>query len=197
VLFGLVLGALVSMPLTGRLIARWGSRTIALPAALAFCATLTLPALAPNYAALIAAAVLYGAVKGAVHVSINAQAITVENAIERPIISSVNGARRGGRGAAPGLAAVLIGFATVGFGIANLVPILFGVAGRPHENGAGPGLATVTTLGYFGFLSGPPVIGALAAFAGLPLAFGMVVVFGTIIASLGVSVVRPSSLKVS
>jgi len=56
VLFGLVLGALISMPLTGQLIARWGSRTIALPAALAFCATLTVLALAPNYATLIAAA---------------------------------------------------------------------------------------------------------------------------------------------
>ena len=47
--------------------------------------------------------------------------------------------------------AVLMGFTTVGFGIANLVPILFGVAGRMYENGAGPGLATVTTLGYSGF----------------------------------------------
>jgi MFS family permease len=76
------------MPLTGQLIARWGSRAIALPAALTFCATLTVLALAPNYATLIAAAVLFGAVKGAVDVSINAQAITVENAIGKPIISS-------------------------------------------------------------------------------------------------------------
>jgi MFS family permease len=337
VLFGLVLGALISMPLTGQLIARWGSRAIALPAALTFCATLTVLALAPNYATLIAAAVLFGAVKGAVDVSINAQAITVENAIEKPIISSFQAFwSLGGLGAAfllsiamnhgfpatllmlamavflllltlsafdrllsdrsplkneprgfswpdskllrlgglaflalfsegvlldwsavyahsvvnvsvavapmafaafalsmaagrfvgdlliarfgpivvlrvsgalmalgvgvavliPTWPAVLMGFTTVGFGIANLVPILFGVAGRMHEDGAGPGLATVTTLGYFGFLSGPPVIGALAAFAGLPLAFGMVVVFGTIIATLGVSVVRPS-LKIS
>ena len=333
VLFGLVLGALMSMPLTGHVIPRWGSRPIAVPAALAFCATLTLLALAPNYATLIAAAVLFGALKGAVDVSINAQAITVENAIEKPIISSFQAFwSLGGLGAAfflsiamshgssptllmlamaallflltlstydrlladtssaerephgfswpdskllrlgglaflalfsegvlldwsavyarnvanmslavapmafaafavcmaagrfagdlligrfgpivmlrvsgvlmalgvgvavliPSWPAVLIGFATVGFGIANLVPILFGVAGRAHENGAGPGLATVTTLGYFGFLTGPPVIGALAAFAGLPLAFVMVVVFGTIIATLGVSVVRPS-----
>jgi MFS family permease len=88
--------------------------------------------------------------------------------------------------------AVLLGFATVGFGIANLVPILFGAAGRAHEDGAGPGLATVTTLGYFGFLSGPPLIGVLAAFAGLPFAFTTVVIFGAIIATLGVSVIRPS-----
>jgi MFS family permease len=76
------------MPLAGQVIPRWGSRTIAVPALLAFCATLTLLALAPNYATLIAAAALFGALKGAVDVSINAQAITVENAIEKPIISS-------------------------------------------------------------------------------------------------------------
>jgi hypothetical protein len=86
--------------------------------------------------------------------------------------------------------AVLIGFAIVGFGIANLVPILFGVAGRAHKSGAGPGLATVTTLGWLGFLSGPPVIGFLPAFAGLPSAFIIVVIFATIIATFGVSIVR-------
>ena len=55
-----------------------------------------------------------------------------------------------------------------------------------------PGLATVTTLGYFGFLSGPPFIGALAAVAGLPFAFVTVIVFGATIATLGVSIVRRS-----
>ena len=91
----------------------------------------------------------------------------------------------------PAWPTVLVGFTTTGLGIANLVPILFGAAGRAHHDGAGPGLATVTTIGYFGFLSGPPIIGALAAFAGLPLAFVMVIVFGTIITTLGVAVIRP------
>jgi MFS family permease len=87
VLFGLVLGALISMPLTGQLIARWGSRAIALPAALTFCATLTVLALAPNYATLIASAVLFGAVKGAVDVD-QCAGYHGRNAIEKPIISS-------------------------------------------------------------------------------------------------------------
>jgi MFS family permease len=74
VLLGLVVGALISMPLTGQVIAARGSRTIAFGAALAFCAALCLLALAPNYAALIALALVFGALKGAVDVSINAQA---------------------------------------------------------------------------------------------------------------------------
>lgn len=332
VLFGLICGAMISMPLTGQIIARQGSRRIAFPAALGFSAALVFLALAPSYGLLITAATLFGALKGALDVSINAQAITVENAVARPIMSSFQAfwslggltaafglsmamnhgfsptllmllmagllfllalssfgrllpdgvspgkapkgfswpdsklLRLGGLAflalfsegvlldwsavyahqvasvsvaAAPvafaafalcmaggrfsgdfliaklgslqtlrisgGLMAigiatavifqswptVLAGFATVGFGVANLVPVLFGAAGRVHENGAGPGLATVTTLGYFGFLAGPPVIGALAAFAGFPLAFTSVVLFGIIIATFGVSVLRP------
>ena len=86
--------------------------------------------------------------------------------------------------------AVLAGFMTVGLGIANLVPIIFGAASRAHEHGAGPGVATVSTLGYTGFLCGPPVVGALAAVAGLPVAFSTVIVFGVIVAVAGPAALR-------
>jgi hypothetical protein len=79
---------MISMPATGHIIAQRGSRAIAYPAVFGFCAALALPALAPTYATLIVAAVFFGAVKGAVDVSINAQAVTVENEVERPIMSS-------------------------------------------------------------------------------------------------------------
>jgi Transmembrane secretion effector len=46
---------------------------------------------------------------------------------------------------------VIAGFILVGFGLSNIVPILFGSAGR-HKAGVGPGIAAVTTIGYFGFL---------------------------------------------
>ncbi len=49
----------------------------------------------------------------------------------------------------------IAGFVVVGLGISNLVPILFGAAGRDPVLGPGPGIAAVTTLGYFGFLIGP------------------------------------------
>lgn len=38
----------------------------------------------------------------------------------------------------------------------------------------------------------PPLIGALAAVAGLPVAFATVIAFGAVIATVGVSVIRPS-----
>jgi predicted MFS family arabinose efflux permease len=60
----------------------------------------------------------------------------------------------------------VIGFAFVGLGIANGVPILFSAAGR-HEPAA-PSLAAVFTVGYTGFILGPPLIGGLSDTIGLP-----------------------------
>jgi predicted MFS family arabinose efflux permease len=77
---------------------------------------------------------------------------------------------------------VIAGFILVGFGLSNLVPILFGSAGR-HKAGVGPGIAAVTTIGYFGFLVGPPLIGTLASLFSLPAALSLVIVFGLIIAN--------------
>ncbi len=84
-------------------------------------------------------------------------------------------------------AAGIVGFTLTGFGLANGVPILFGAAGRNRQLGPGPGIATVTTLGYFGFLVGPAVIGFLSHAFGLRTALGAVAACGLVI-SLGGSV---------
>lgn len=70
--------------------------------------------------------------------------------------------------------AALIGFVLVGFGAANIVPVMFGAAGRLP--GASPeiSLATVTMLGYAGLLSGPALIGFLAQASNLPTALAAV-----------------------
>jgi predicted MFS family arabinose efflux permease len=64
----------------------------------------------------------------------------------------------------------VVGFALVGIGIANAVPLLFSAAGRVPP--AGPSLAAVFTLGYTGFIVGPPLIGVVADATSLPLALG-------------------------
>jgi predicted MFS family arabinose efflux permease len=56
----------------------------------------------------------------------------------------------------------LIGFACVGLGLANIVPVLFTAAGRTPGVATGTGIAAVATAGYFGFLIGPPMIGFVA-----------------------------------
>lgn len=68
----------------------------------------------------------------------------------------------------------IAGFTLAGFGLSNLVPVFFGAGGRA-ESGSGHGIAAVATLGYFGFLAGPPVIGFAAELLGLGAALGLVV----------------------
>lgn len=71
---------------------------------------------------------------------------------------------------APGLALSVFGFTLFGLGLANMIPILFGAAGRAPGMAAGLGIAAVATAGYGGLLAGPPLIGATAEFVGLRLA---------------------------
>ena len=69
-----------------------------------------------------------------------------------------------------------------GIGIANIVPIIWGAAGRDTRMGAGPAISTVTTIGYCGFLMGPPVIGSLSVAVGLRAAMAVIAVAGLIVA---------------
>jgi MFS family permease len=73
------------------------------------------------------------------------------------------------------LAAVL-GFAGMGLGLSNVIPIVFSAAGRLPGLAPGIGIAAVSTTGYFGFLAGPPLIGLLAEVSSLPIGLGVVAV---------------------
>ncbi|MCS7017974.1 MAG: MFS transporter [Cytophagales bacterium] len=71
---------------------------------------------------------------------------------------------------------VIVGFAMVGLGLANVVPIVYGAAGRSKMMPAGVAIAAVSTVGYTGFLIGPPVIGWVADFFSLRIALFIVAV---------------------
>ncbi len=328
VLVGLVVGAMSSMTLAGKMTARHGSHRVGFAAGLAFPAALFALLLAPSFGWLVVAGTLFGACKGLLDISVSAQGIAVENALGKPVISSFNGfwssggllaaalasfalhagisapqflagmatllmattlaigrfllveapvvpsrgtatrfalpdarllrlgalaflalfsegvlldwsaayahvvthvslatapvafaafsismaagrfsgdwltARRGTGAVLGGSALLLVlgtalavlvhvwpvvlgGFMLVGLGISNLVPTIFRAAGRAHAGGAGPGVATVSTLGYTGFLCGPPTVGFVAALAGLPAAFCLLVAAGLILAVTG------------
>jgi MFS family permease len=58
----------------------------------------------------------------------------------------------------------LLGFASIGLGVSNIVPIAFTAAGNAPDMEPGPSIATVALVGYFGLLAGPPVIGFVAEF---------------------------------
>jgi MFS family permease len=85
-------------------------------------------------------------------------------------------------------AAGLVGFACVGAGLSFVFPIVLSAAGRVRGVPAGTALAAVTTVGYTGFLAGPPLIGFAAQFTSLRLALGIVAVLGVTIALLAPNV---------
>jgi MFS family permease len=74
--------------------------------------------------------------------------------------------------AAPGPLLALAGFALAGAGISVAAPIFFGTAGRVAGNAEqGGAVATVTTISYLGFLTGPPLMGGVAGTLGLRAAW--------------------------
>lgn len=68
-------------------------------------------------------------------------------------------------------AITLAGFVLVGLGAANLVPVVFSIAGRQTIMPAGLAIASVTTTGYAGVLLGPAIVGFAAHQTSLPTAF--------------------------
>jgi predicted MFS family arabinose efflux permease len=65
----------------------------------------------------------------------------------------------------------LVSFVFVGLGAANIVPILFRLAGTQHKMPKGLAVAALTTAGYAGMLMGPAAIGFLSKGIGLHNAF--------------------------
>lgn len=324
VLLSLVGGAIVTMPLTGHLIARYGSRTVIRLVSVAYVAMLACLAHATTWGVLVLFAGLYGAAKGALDVTVNAQAIAVEQHFGRSSMSLLQGCwslgglfgagvsslllkhghtlrfnlsagaailgvavlavlplliaeerkahaaktkfilpdaallrlaliaffglfaegaigdwaavyLRSNLGASLSLAAagyatyaiamasarfagdwligrfedrtILIGSGSLiafgfgcsliahsvavavfglvltGMGVANIIPVIMTLAGRNTRMGAGPAISALSTIGYFGFLAGPPLIGWLAVAVGLDRALGLVVLAGAVVAA--------------
>jgi HAD superfamily hydrolase (TIGR01509 family) len=75
-------------------------------------------------------------------------------------------------GSAP---AALVGFAAMGAGLGVVVPVLFRAGGSTPGMSAGAGVAAVSTVGWLGFLAGPPAIGLVADAVGLRPALVLVV----------------------
>ena len=334
VLLSLAAGAMISMSLVGRVLARHGSRALLRWLAPSYCVALALIPLAPNLGVLFVAGVLFGAFKGSLDVSENAQAITIESRRSTPIMSNLQalwslggliaatavgmalrhgaepvaitlsiagvllltslfctGNLAGGDAAvtkpkggfkmpdsrllrigalaflvlfmegammdwsavyarsvshaadwlAPfafgafslsmaagrflgdrilakhggltvlrvsgilifiGLLIVVflpfwpltfLGLGFAGLGLANMVPVLLVAAGRAHKESVAQGVATASVIGYFGFLIGPPAIGGLSHWVGLPGAFGMILFFALLLALPGPAVLRSAS----
>ncbi|CAM2157758.1 Uncharacterized MFS-type transporter YPO1221/y2967/YP_0917 [Paraburkholderia tropica] len=67
----------------------------------------------------------------------------------------------------------IFGFALMGLGCANIVPILYSAAGADKSMSKEHSIAATATLGYAGTLTGPAAIGFIAHGIGLPAAFAL------------------------
>ena len=81
----------------------------------------------------------------------------------------------------PNLYTAIAGFLLTGFGVSSIVPMAYGLAGKSKTMAAGMAIAAVSTVGYFGFLFGPPVIGYIAKAANLRWSFALIGLLGSFI----------------
>lgn len=79
----------------------------------------------------------------------------------------------------PYLITATIGFLIVGFGVSSIVPLLYSTVGKAELNvSKGIAIATVSSIGFLGFLMGPPLIGYIAQLAGLQYSFMTIAFLG-------------------
>lgn len=82
----------------------------------------------------------------------------------------------------PYFATAIFGFLLVGAGVSSVVPLVYSAAGRSKTLSPGMALASVSTIGYLGFLAGPPLIGLIAEATSLRISFSVIALMGMCIA---------------
>ena len=86
-----------------------------------------------------------------------------------------------------------IGFLLDGYGVASIIQVSYSVAGRSKLYSPGIALAIVSTISFFGFLTGPPLIGYIADLLSLQASFVLIAVAGlgiTLLASIRLDVFK-------
>ena len=81
----------------------------------------------------------------------------------------------------PTVLTAITGFLIVGFGVSSVIPLVYSEAGRSVHASPGMALTAVSSIGFLGFLLGPPLIGLVAGAASLRLSFLLIAAFGAII----------------
>ncbi|UEG55098.1 MFS transporter [Mucilaginibacter daejeonensis] len=75
----------------------------------------------------------------------------------------------------------IAGFMLVGAGVSCVVPLVFSIAGRSATLSSGAAIASISSVGYLGFLLVPPFVGYVAQAAGMRWSFGLIALLGALI----------------
>jgi hypothetical protein len=123
------LGAIVAMPLVGRLLPGRSSRTFCRVAVGALMAAIVLPATARNVPALAAALLVVGVANSTLDLVMNAQGVSIERHLNRPILSSLHAAFSFGGFAGAGLGALGAVLHVAPLAHLTFAALLFGIPG--------------------------------------------------------------------
>jgi MFS family permease len=78
----------------------------------------------------------------------------------------------------PYLLFAILGFMLVGFGVSSVIPVVYSAAGNAQNLAPSVALATVSSIGFVGFLIGPPIIGFIAEALSLRWSFTFIAILG-------------------
>ncbi|HEY8930485.1 MAG TPA: MFS transporter [Mucilaginibacter sp.] len=78
----------------------------------------------------------------------------------------------------PYTVSAMLGFILVGLGVSCVVPMIFALAGKSKNMSSSSALASISTIGYIGFLLVPPFVGFVAHAINIRVSFGVVAFFG-------------------
>jgi len=78
----------------------------------------------------------------------------------------------------PYIITATLGFLIVGLGVSSVVPMIYSSAGKVPNVPPGIALASVSSISFFGFLMGPPVIGYIAEISSLRYSFAVIGLLG-------------------
>ncbi len=81
----------------------------------------------------------------------------------------------------PYVSTSIIGFLLVGIGVSSVIPICYSSAAKSKRIPMGIAIATVSSIGFLGFLLGPPVIGFIAHASSLRVSFATMAFVGLLV----------------
>ncbi|MCL1938614.1 MAG: MFS transporter [Candidatus Azobacteroides sp.] len=88
----------------------------------------------------------------------------------------------------PHLVPVIIAFMITGFGTAGIIPTLYSAAGQKTRISPSLALTIVSSIGFLGFLMGPPLIGYIATVTNLRYSYTFIAILGICILALASSI---------
>ena len=85
----------------------------------------------------------------------------------------------------PHIITTTISFMVIGLGVSSIIPIIYSTAGQKTKISTGMALTIVSSISFFGFLLGPPIIGYISHASNLRYSYALIGIFGICISILG------------